>query len=141
MSAGNDNPAPVTEPAPDPAPEPALVTDPDGGTKPEGPEPEVSNLDFKASFEAAAVRAYKLEAILKAHNINPNLVDISSEGLKVVDGMVYGEVDYKAPQPKVPPTADPSVSQPITESMLDTMSSQEMIANWDEIVKVLEASK
>lgn len=104
-------------------------------------KPEVTNIDYKASFESAAFRAHKLEAILKAHNISVDLQNIPSENLTVSDGMVYGEVEYSAPTPKVSSPPDPNVSQPISMAQLDSMSSDEINANWDEVVKVLEASK
>ena len=103
-------------------------------------QPEVTNIDFKASFESAAFRAHKLAAILKAHNIDVNLSEISSEGLTVSDGVVYGEVAYSAPAPKSSTPPDPSVKAPISMAQLDSMTSDEINANWDEVVKVLESS-
>ena len=114
-----------SEVIPDPAPE--SVT-------------EVVNLDYKASWESAAMRAHKLEAVLKAHNIAVDLKNISSEGLTISDGVVYGDVEYKAVEVKAPTMPQPTATSAITMDQIDSMSADEINANWDEIAKVLEAS-
>ena len=86
------------------------------------------------------MRAHKLEAVLKAHNIAVDLKNISSEGLTISDGVVYGDVEYKAVEVKAPTTPQPTATSAITMDQIDSMSADEINANWDEIAKVLEAS-
>ena len=105
------------------------------------PEPEVKNLDYKMSFEHAAVRAHKMEAVLAAHNIKVNLSEISSEGLSVVDGSVVGDVAYAAAAPQEAPLPKSNAPQAITFEQVKNMSPEEINLNWEEISKVLEQQK